>query len=864
MRLYAQAGQQSAALRQYEVCARLLEKELDVEPEAETQALYAAIRTRQVSATPAPAATPLSSTSSTESPSARLFAAAPAQPPPHNLPAPTSSFIGRERNLNEIAQRIADPTCRLLTLVGPGGIGKTQLAIRAAQMLVHEMAGAAEFADGVFFVSLVSITNADLVLSTIAHTLKIPDQGSQSPFASLSAFLRDKRMLLILDNVEQVIAAAPQIVTLLEAAEHLTLLLTSREALRVRGEFVYHVPPLTGPDASRITDLSAAMGAEAIRLFVDRARAVRSDFALTADNLQPVIEICRRLDGLPLAIELAAARIRLLPPQALLNRLERRLPLLTSSGPDRAERHRTLRSAIAWSYQLLEPEEQRLFRRLAVFVGGATIEAIEAVCADESASVSAPSILDLLDSLLAKSLLIQDEHDGAPRLRMLATIHEYAEELLTVDGEHEAIILRHTSYFTAWAEQAHSELYGSSQVQWRTRLDREHDNLRAVLQRAQVRGDATTLLRVAGALGRFWGLQGYVREGRAWLETALTFDLQRISSDTRNLTMTWRAQALLTMGHLCWRQSDLARAREVFTESLALFQALHNQHGIAQALNGLGVTALQAGELQHAQIHFSESLALFRESGDQERIATLLNNLAIATQELGDLAQARAVYRESLALQRELRNVEGAALTLHNLGTIDFYQGLMASARPFFEESLALRRQLSSLGGVAGTLFHLGVIAAYEGDSATARAQLQESLELAQATGTHAFIIEALEGWAYLAAQLGRHQRAVQLFSAAMKLRTQYNALHEAEYAPIRLMRSQLRRQMGIAAWEQAWHEGQQSDWQALIAALQDELDRPDTPQSTDDTLPFQALPLVRREQELFVVKRSSPRRRSA
>jgi len=445
---------------------------------------------------------------------------------PNNLPAQAALLVGREKEIEAVRGRLLRPDVRLLTLTGPGGTGKTRLALQVAAEVLDD------FEHGVFFVALAPISDPGLVVPTMAQTLGLKETAGQPLIETLKDYLRDRALMLVLDNFEQVLAAASRVAELLAAGPQLKVLVTSRAVLRVYGEHEFPVPPLTLPDPQRLPPPERLTQYEAVRLFIERALAVKPDFAVTNDNAPAVAEICRRLDGLPLALELAAARIRLLPPQAMLARLERRLPLLTGGARDLPARQQTLRNAIAWGYDLLGPGEQTLFRRLAVFVGGCTLEAAEAV------GGGAVEVLDGIESLVGKSLLRQEEGvGGEPWFAMLETIREFALERLEESGEAEAIRRQHAAHYLELAEQAESALKGSQQMAWLEQLEREHDNLRAALRRSVERGEAEYGLRLGGALGRFWWMHGYLIEGRAWLTALLALPGASSSTAARALAL---------------------------------------------------------------------------------------------------------------------------------------------------------------------------------------------------------------------------------------------------------------------------------------------------------------------------------------
>ena len=433
----------------------------------------------------------------------------------HNLPSLLTPFIGREREIHTVCELLLRPEVRLVNLTGPGGIGKTRLALQAAAKLVEH------FTDGVFWVALAPIRDLNLVAAIIAQALEVKETGGQPLVDSLAAALRSKHMLLLLDNFEQVLGAAPLISTLVTSAPRLTILVTSRAVLRLSGEREYRVPPLEVPDLLQLPSMERLTHYEAVRLFIDRAVAVRADFAVTTANAPALAAICQRLDGLPLALELAAARIRHMTPQALLGRLDSRLGLLIGGPTDLPPRQQTLRATIAWSYELLGPFEQALFTRLGVFVGGCTLEAAETICAD--AMLPTKTIFDGLGALVDNSLIQHSETpDGAGRYRMLATIREFALEQLARDPETAvATQARLQRWLVEQAEQTEPQLRSAAQAAWLMRLEQEHDNLRAVLDASYAVGDAITGVRLAGALWRFWFLQGYFGESHRWLEAGL-------------------------------------------------------------------------------------------------------------------------------------------------------------------------------------------------------------------------------------------------------------------------------------------------------------------------------------------------------
>ena len=473
----------------------------------------------------------------------------------NNLPLQPTPLIGREKEVSEVCDLLRHDETRLLTLTGPGGTGKTRLALQAAADLLDD------FPDGTFFAPLATLTEAELFLPAVAETLGVREIGEQPLAETLKDYLRERRMLLLLDNFEQVLGAAPTVTELLAGAPGLKVLATSRAPLGLYGEHEFPVPPLTLPDLERPPPLERLTQYEAVGLFLERARALKPDFTITNESAPAVAEICVRLDGLPLAIELAAARIKMLPPRAMLQRLTSRLKLLTGGARDLPERQRTLRATIEWSFALLDQGEQLLFARLAVFSGGRTLEAIEAIC--DSEGDLGVEAFDGISSLLDKSLLRQEEGpDGEPRFVMLETVHEFTREKLQGSGEAEEIRRAHAEYFLILAEEADPELRGPHQLEWLERLEAEHENMRAALSWASERKEVEVALRLGGALGWFWSMRGYQSEGRRWLEEALAMD-GRVSSEVR-------AMALAGAGWLAENQGDLDRAKEASEEGLEL------------------------------------------------------------------------------------------------------------------------------------------------------------------------------------------------------------------------------------------------------------------------------------------------------
>jgi len=678
----------------------------------------------------------------------------------HNLPAQPTPLIDRALEVEAIRQRLYHSDMRLLTLSGTGGIGKTRLALQVAAELIDE------FEDGVFFVPLAPINDPGLVATTIAQTLKIKDVGGKPLVEILQDFLHDKHMLLVLDNFEHVMEAASLVTELLAAAPGLKDLITSREMLNLYGEHLFEVPPLALPDLKRLPPVEALSEYAAVELFTKRSQAVKPNFALTQENARVAAEICVRLDGLPLAIELAAARSRIYPLQTLLEQLGNRLKLLTGGPRDVPTRQQTLRGAIGWSYDLLDAGEQTLFRRLAVFVGGCRLEAAEAVCNGQT--LQGLNILDGILSLVNKTLLRQEaEADGAPRFAMLETIREYALECLAASGELDAIRQRHAACLLALAEEAEPKLTGSEQKQWLDRLETEHDNLRAALGWLEESRAVEAGWQLGGALWRFWSMRGYLREGRERLAALLDLAGERLPSE--------RGRA--------------ARAK---------------------ALKAAGTLAAEQGDYAAAHARYDESLAIRRELGDKQEIANLLSNLGIVARYEGNYAAAGALYAESLAIRRELGDRWGIATSLNAVGLLAHYLGDNAGARRFLEESLTIRRELGDAWAIANSLSSLGDVVLDQADYATTRALLEESLAINQQLGDRSAIAYVLEEFAGLAAVQGQPDRTLRLAGAAAALREVIGSpLAPIDQAQLEGRLASARQALGEATAAATWAAGQ-------------------------------------------------------
>lgn len=648
----------------------------------------------------------------------------------HNLPTQLTSLIGREQEVEAGCAFLRQPDVHLLTLIGMGGVGKTCLGLQLATNLVED------FSDGVCFVSLASISDPNLVIPTIAQTLRLREPGDQSFFELLVAFLYEKHLLLFLDNFEQVIDAAPALTDLLEGCLSLKILVTSREVLRVRGEQEFPVQPLMLPNLSHQSEPEFVSQYASVALFLQRARSFNPDFQITTANAKTIATICVHLDGLPLALELAAARLKLLSPQALLERLEHRLQILTQGSRDAHMRHQTLRNTLQWSYDLLGAQEQRLFRRLAVFVGGCTLRAIEAIC--KASEDEMLNVFEGVTSLLDKSLLQRESthRDEEPRLMMLETIREYGLECLDVRGELELTRQAHANYYLALAEEIELKPGDPQQAMWLKQLDREHDNLREAMRWSLEGGEAgkdtengrKMALRFGVALQNFWVIHGYWSEGRTFLEQAL--------AASEGTSTALRAKALEKAASLAVYQIDHDWGETLFRESLRQYQECGDTAGIAKSFYMLGTIARQRGDFAEARSLMEESLPLAREVNDKYFIACLLSDLGGMVTQQGEYAKAYTLLEESLAISRELGDAISIARSLPALALMLFVsQGDPATVRSLLEESLAISRELDFKGIIARCLSHLGLVTLQQGDIATTRLLLEESLTLHKETG---------------------------------------------------------------------------------------------------------------------------------
>jgi predicted ATPase/Tfp pilus assembly protein PilF len=760
----------------------------------------------------------------------------------HNLPVELTSFVGREREIAAVRSLLAPVTGResrvmeagqsdvrretrdaqLVTLTGGGGCGKTRLAVRVATDLLTE------FPDGVWFVGLETLDGPSLVAQSVAAVLGLREEAGRPLLQTLTDYLRPKTLLLLLDNCEHVVEACAQMASALaRACPQLRILATSREALGVGGERVFHVPSLAVPDprewlktdgpwlmadppthsASTIDHQPSTHGHgpadllqyEAVQLFVDRCRSVSRTFELSPQNAAAVAQVCHRLDGIPLALELAAARVRLLTVEQIDTRLDDRFRLLTGGSRAALPRQQTLRATIDWSHDLLSEPERILLRRLAVFAGGWTLEAAETVCgavdscqltvvsegtnssalSTVNCQLSSDDVLDLLGNLVDKSLVVVDESGAAVRYRLSDTLREYGLERLQEAGEATPLRRAHLGWYLDMAEQAEGELAGTGQGEWLEHLEVEHDNLRAALGRAAELGEAGAGLRLGGALWRFWEIRGYPTEGRQRLEALLaaldnpqgeaTHGL--LSSPDDRERAAARAKLLNGAGNLAHLQGDFTAARTSHEESLAIRRELDDPSGVATSLNNLGFVALDQGEYEAARALFQECLARFRELEDPSGTAAALGNLAILAQYRGEYADARALEEEALGMRRKVGDRIGVAASLNNLGLIAHELADAERAKKYFQESLALQHELGNKQGIALAFGNMGYVAECQGDFASARAFYEQCLALLRELGDRQSVAHCLSNLGYVAA-------CVEEYATARTLQEESLAVH--------------------------------------------------------------------------------------
>jgi non-specific serine/threonine protein kinase len=708
-----------------------------------------------------------------------------------NLPTSLTTFIGREKEQSDIIRLLIKH--RLVTLTGSGGVGKTRLSIKVGEQVL------ANYTDGVWLVELAPILDPLLVPRITAIALGLRDEPQLPITDMLSDYLREKKMLVILDNCEHLQDACAQLVDpLLKRCTGLKILATGREPLGNMGEALYRVPSLVLPDMQQL--ISTFRDFESVKLFEERAQLARFNFSLTLENASSVAQICHRLDGIPLAIELAAAKVTVFSPEQIAKRLDESFNLLTTRSPTELPHHHTLRATMEWSYDLLTEPEQRLFCRVSVFVGGFILEAAEEICGDDG--LNRNDILELLGHLVDKSLVNAEQ--GSPtagtRYRILETIRQYGLEKLREVGEESQIHTQHLEYFLQLAEQAEPKLLTSEQEITLTELDAEYGNLSSALEWA-MKNNPVRALQLATALSQFWEVRGYIGQGRIAIERALR--------QAQGAPKELRAKGLLCDAHMADRQGDYARAKASVEESLDMWREMGDKKGIADSLRVLGSVVWVQGDYVAAQNYYEECLALLQEIGDKRGIASTLNNLGNAVVRTGDYAAARRYEEESVAIFRELGDNLSLAMALNNLGVVAEEQGDSNAARRFYEESISISRELGEKTFVVYALNGLAHVICLQGDLINAWRYYRESLVISQEIGEKRIIAYCLEGFAKVAARQGNTKNATQLFGAADALRQAIGApLDPAERAELDQDVIAARNQLGEKNFELTWAEG--------------------------------------------------------
>ena len=776
MRLYALLGREGEALAQYERLREILFRQLGTEPNAASRRLRDKIAVGELLQA---------------LPTGRLQEEELSSAGRHNLPAPRTSFVGREQEMVEVKRMLA--MTRLLTLTGAGGSGKTRLALEVARDLV------VAYPDGVWLMELAPLSEPEMVAQEVARALGTQEQPGRPLQESLLDTLGGKEMLLILDNCEHLIDAVARLtIALLDSCPRVRMLATSREPLGVTGELTWPVPSLSAPDTKQSPTVEELEGYESVQLFADRASKRHPGFKLTPENALAVAQVCARLEGIPLAIELAAARVGMLSAGQISERLGHSLKLLTGGERRADHRHQTLRAALDWSYELLGEPERALFGRLSAFAGGFTLEAAEGVVT--GGEIEEEDVLELLGMLVEKSLVVAEESwERGARYRLLEPVRQYAREKLGASGEAETVGHRHAEFFLDMAEEAEPKLKGSRQVEWLDRLEIEHDNLRAALSWALGR-EIDLGPRMAGALCLFWYTRGYLSEGRTYLEAVARSDV---------IPATVRAKALDGLGWIAEPQGDYERARVAYEESLELYRSCHDKKGVANALGDLGSLALDRGDYEQATSLLEESLTLHRELGSREDVIGVLDGLGVLASAKGDRGPSISFFSEALALSRGTGNVRRTATSLGNLGITMLVHGDPEQATPLLEESLALFRDIGDSLNIAIGLMHSAFAALTQDDYERAQMLSEESLELLQKAEDKQHIADCLEVLAGGAGAQGQAHRAARLWGAAEALREEIGVPLQSEDR--RVLDPYLvaaRSSLGEVAWQATLAEG--------------------------------------------------------
>ena len=721
--------------------------------------------------------------------------------PRGNLPIQASSFVGRERELAELKVMLAES--RLLTLTGPGGCGKTRLALQAATHLAED------FDDGVGFVELASLSRPEVIAESVARAVDVRWGAGLSPAEALLDHLAPREMLLLLDNCEHLIEGCAGLAdALLRTCPGLTVLATSREALRIPGERAWIVPSLSLPDVGSTQGLEEMMRHEAVRLFVERAAAAAPGFSLTDENAPAVARVCERLDGIPLAIELAAARCRVLTPAQVSSRLDDCFLLLTRGSRVALPRQRTLRATMDWSHELLSGEEQALFRRISTFAGGFTLEAAETVCAE--GGLEGDEILELLSRLVDKSLVFVGRRGDDARYRMLETVSQYSSGKLGESGEEGAVRDRHAGFFLWLAEKAEPALAGSEQKEWLDRLDAEMSNLRVAMMWLLETGETEASLRLSSALWEFCHSRGHYEEGRAWLGRAISRD---------GAPPPLRARALTGAGVLALLQCEYTEASELLEKSLALYRELADKRGSAEVTEILGGLAREQGDYEQAVALHEESLALSRELGDERGIASSLDYLGFVAWLRGDYDRASELCKEALSMHRAEGDTSGILSSLINLGSAALYSEDYGRAEAMLEESLTLSKVGGYREGVGWALNQLGVVAYRRGDLERSERLLRESLAVHKDLGDMWRVASVLEALAETAGTREHFERSARLFGAADVLRETIGApVPPCERPEYDRVSDSVRARMGDEAFSRTRAQGRGMTLEAAVS----------------------------------------------
>ena len=791
MRLYSRIGDRQRALQQYDELRAALRRDLDAEPDAVAQRLRDDLlaATDAIPSVPPPQASPSLRGADPPADAARRS----------NLPTSITSFVGREREVAEVRRLLAGT--RLLTLIGAGGCGKTRLAVEVAAT------PPAADRDGALLVELAPVATAAGVPGAVAAALALTEEPGRPALSVLIDHLAPRRLLLILDNCEHHVAACARLAeSLLRGCPHLRVLATSREALGIGGELAWRVPSLSVPALSPPPTPASLAESDAVALFVARAGLSQVGFAVTVENAAAVARVCAQLDGIPLAIELAAARLRLLSVAQLADRLDDALGLLVHGSRTVLPRHQTLRGVLDWSHRLLDPPERAVFRRLATFADGWTLEAAEVVCAGEG--VAATDVLDVLGRLVDKSLTVAEFGPTGARQRFLEPIRQYAHAHLRAAPEATAAEGRHLGWFLALAERAAPELRGPDQGAWLDRLDAEHGNLRAALAGAVARGDGRGVA-LAAALWEFWETRGHLSEGRAWLDQVLALGGEPLA----------RARALNGLGNLVSDLGDPARAGELYGAALALARDLDDRSTMLSATNNLGNLAMLAGDRPRAAGLYAEALAVARDGGDGPRAAAALDNLGVVAQADGRYAAAAAHHDEARTLYHAAGDARGVAAALASLGSALWGQGLMDRSAPVLDQALALARELDDRWSTAVALTYLGNVCRDAGDPARAATWHREALTLWSEQGVPAGIADALDGLGVTLAATGDARAATRLLAAAAATRATVGAeRYPAEQSAVDRTLARLREQLTAPVFDAVWLAAQSDPVAGIVA----------------------------------------------